>query len=44
MQAFAQHLQSLENVSSNEEVWVIFDNTALGHATANALWMKDALR
>jgi uncharacterized protein YecE (DUF72 family) len=44
MQAFAQQLQSLENVSWNEEVWVIFDNTALGHATANAMWMKDALR
>jgi uncharacterized protein YecE (DUF72 family) len=43
MQAFAQQLQSLENVSWNDEVWVIFDNTALGHATANAVWMKDSL-
>jgi hypothetical protein len=23
---------------------VIFDNTALGHATANAIWLDDALR
>jgi uncharacterized protein YecE (DUF72 family) len=44
MQAFAQQLQSLENVSWNDEVWVIFDNTALGHATANAVWMKDSFR
>jgi hypothetical protein len=28
----------------NKETWVIFDNTALGHATANAVWMEDALR
>jgi hypothetical protein len=44
MRAFAQQLQSLENVSWNEEIWVIFDNTALGHGTANAVWMTDALR
>jgi hypothetical protein len=34
----------LENASWNKDTWVIFDNTALGHATANAVWLKDALR
>jgi uncharacterized protein YecE (DUF72 family) len=27
-----------------EETWVIFDNTAMGHAAVDALWMVDALR
>jgi uncharacterized protein YecE (DUF72 family) len=44
LQCFAKQLQLLKNASLNKEVWVIFDNTALGHATANAVWMKDALR
>ena len=44
LQTFAKQLNLLENVSLNEETWVIFDNTALGHATANAVWMEDALR
>jgi uncharacterized protein YecE (DUF72 family) len=44
LQSFAKQLQLLKNMSLNEEIWVIFDNTALGHATANAVWMEDALR
>ena len=43
LEAFAKQLQLMENVSL-KEIWVIFDNTALGHATANAIWMKEALR
>jgi uncharacterized protein YecE (DUF72 family) len=41
LQTFAKQLQGLEDAS---EIWVIFDNTALGHATANAVWMGDAFR
>ena len=33
MRSFAQHLRE----TSCAEQWIIFDNTALGHATANAL-------
>jgi uncharacterized protein YecE (DUF72 family) len=41
LQTFAKQLEGLENTS---QIWVIFDNTALGHATANAVWMEDAFR
>jgi uncharacterized protein YecE (DUF72 family) len=44
LQAFAERLQSREGRSGQNETWVIFDNTALGHATANAVWLDDALR
>jgi uncharacterized protein YecE (DUF72 family) len=44
LQAFAKQLQLLEDVPSSKETWVIFDNTALGHATANAVWLQDRLR
>ena len=44
LETFAQQLQLLENVPSTNEIWVIFDNTALGSATANAVWMENALR
>jgi uncharacterized protein YecE (DUF72 family) len=44
LQSFAEQLRLPKNVSLNKEIWVIFDNTALGHATANAVWMEDALR
>ena len=44
LQSFAKQLLSLGNAPGNKETWVIFDNTALGHATANAVWMEDALR
>jgi uncharacterized protein YecE (DUF72 family) len=43
LQDFAKQ-RRLEDLSLTEETWVIFDNTALGHATANAVWMADALR
>lgn len=44
LRAFAQQLQSLDACSEEKETWVIFDNTALGHATANAAWLDDAMR
>lgn len=44
LQAFADQLKSLERRSDAKETWVIFDNTALGYATANALRLEDALR
>jgi hypothetical protein len=34
----------LRDASSDTEFWVIFDNTAVGHATANAAWMSEALK
>lgn len=44
LRAFAERLQSLEGQSEENKTWVIFDNTALGHAAANAVWLRDALR
>ena len=44
LQTLAGQLQSLNHRSHTKEVWVIFDNTALGHATANAIWLDEALR
>ena len=44
LRAFAERLQLLERRSGEKETWVIFDNTALGHATTNAVWLDDALR
>jgi len=41
---FAERLELREGRSGEKETWVIFDNTVLGHATANAIWMEDALR
>ncbi len=43
LQTFAQQLQLLPNQRGATETWVIFDNTALGHATANAVHLADAL-
>lgn len=46
LHAFAEKLQSrLQSRpdSSKQETWVIFDNTALGHAIADAVWLQDAL-
>ena len=40
---FAKRLRSENLRSSEKETWVIFDNTALGHATANALWLQQTL-
>ena len=44
LQAFKDQLQSYQGVTRDTEAWVIFDNTALGHATANAVWLDHALR
>lgn len=44
LQAFAERLHLLENRFPARETWVIFDNTALGHATANAVRLEEALR
>ncbi len=44
LKAFTKQLRFIGDASSNNETWVIFDNTALGHATANAVWMQDELR
>lgn len=44
LRAFADRLRSSIHRSHQEETWVIFDNTALGHAAANAIWLDTALR
>ncbi len=43
LQAFAKNMQLPESASTGKDTWVIFDNTALGHATANAIWLNDVL-
>jgi uncharacterized protein YecE (DUF72 family) len=43
LQTFATQLHLLQDVPLRKEIWVIFDNTALGHATANAVWLEEAL-
>ena len=43
LQAFSQELPLISEASGAQETWVIFDNTALGHATANAVWLQEAL-
>jgi uncharacterized protein YecE (DUF72 family) len=35
--------KAVADVSSGAEIWVIFDNTALGHAFANAMDLQDRL-
>jgi uncharacterized protein YecE (DUF72 family) len=42
LKSFAGHLLT-ETPSITRETWVIFDNTALGHATANALALRKEL-
>ena len=44
LHTFAEQLKSLESRSEAKETWVIFDNTALGHATPNAIQLEDTLR
>jgi len=44
LEDFAERLRPIEGRSKESETWVIFDNTALGHATANAAWLDSALR
>ena len=43
LHAFAHQLKSLESQSKATETWVTFDNTTLGHATANAVQLQQAL-
>jgi uncharacterized protein YecE (DUF72 family) len=43
LQTFARNLQSPTNTPSPRQTWIIFDNTALGHATANAIAMDNFL-
>ena len=43
LEAFAKRLQSRDGETEGKETWVILDNTALGHATANAICLGDAL-
>ena len=44
LQSFAERLKVLEDGFRGRETWVIFDNTALGHAASNAIWLEEALR
>lgn len=44
LRTFAERLQLIEGCSGETQAWIIFDNTALGHATANAIWLRHALR
>ncbi len=39
-----EQLRRCEASSYSKETWVVFDNTALGHATANAVWLDGALQ
>lgn len=43
LQKFEQRIRSLQKRSEVREIWVIFDNTALGHATANAIRLQELL-
>ena len=43
LEDFAARVRPIESSSKEKETWVIFDNTALGHATANAVWLDSAL-
>jgi uncharacterized protein YecE (DUF72 family) len=43
LRPFAIGSQLLEAGARDRETWVIFDNTALGHATANAVWLENAV-
>jgi uncharacterized protein YecE (DUF72 family) len=44
LQTFANRLKTEETSSQASETWIIFDNTALGHATANAAWLDEAFQ
>lgn len=44
LDAFATKLQHLDGRSADAETWVIFDNTTLGHAVANACRLDNAIR
>jgi uncharacterized protein YecE (DUF72 family) len=44
LEAFVRQLQSPDHSSADAETWVIFDNTALGHAASNACRLDHGLR
>jgi uncharacterized protein YecE (DUF72 family) len=44
MRPFAERLQLFGDTSGKKETWVMFDNTVLGHAIANAIWLDNTLR
>ena len=44
LQGFIERVQSRFTRSVDEDAWVIFDNTAMGHATANAVWLHSAMK
>ncbi len=44
LERFADQLRSLESRSGGQETWVIFDNTALGHALENAVRLGSVLQ
>jgi uncharacterized protein YecE (DUF72 family) len=42
LETFVKRHYFLEPRRGQKETWVIFDNTGLGHAAANAVWLEDA--
>ena len=44
LQAFAEQLQTRTSRPAVAETWVVFDNTAAGHATGNAVRLQELLR
>ncbi len=43
LREFAVRLRTFEAPVGENESWVIFDNTALGHAASNATWLNEEL-
>jgi uncharacterized protein YecE (DUF72 family) len=41
LESFSRRLHMLNARSGQRETWVIFDNTGLGHATSNAVWLDN---
>ena len=44
LETAADRLRLTEDGTGEKDAWVIFDNTTLGHATANAVWLDRKLR
>ncbi len=44
LNALIERLLLSQSGSREKESWVVFDNTALGHAFANAIWLENALK
>jgi uncharacterized protein YecE (DUF72 family) len=43
LRQFTDRIRLLEGRAELKEIWVVFDNTAMGHATANAISLRDLL-